>query len=149
MGLGRLRPPKTGEWTSRITRVRMLSHNDVWVSGWSKQTPDWSQIRRPLLLHWSGRTWTSSQVPDGRGESLDVASSRGQTLAVGDTLTPTDFSYTMYVLRWSGGRWNSDSVPVAGMASMYGLAPSPGGMWGVGAIGDGRQQLRPFIARLK
>lgn len=84
----RLPAPNTSEWTNRVTSVRMLSHNDVWVSGWAKQAPDWSQIRRPLLLHWNGRAWTSSQVPDGRGELMDVASSGGKTVAIGDTFAP-------------------------------------------------------------
>jgi hypothetical protein len=128
----RVPEPATGEWTNRLTRVRIAAGGDVWVSGWGKRAPGGDEIRRPLLLLWNGREWTAVKVPDGRGELMDVAVSGKQTLAVGDTFTPSEPDYTMYALRRTETGWQRASVPVQGMASLSGLAPIPGGgLWGV------------------
>lgn len=143
----RLPEPATGEWTNRLTRVRMAAGGNVWVSGWGKRAPGWDEIRRPLLLHWNGRKWASTKVPDGRGELMDVAVSGKQALAVGDTFTPSESDYTMYALRRTMTGWQRTPVPVQGMASIEGLAPIPGGgLWGVGVAGDD-EHMRPVIAR--
>ncbi|MFB9834745.1 hypothetical protein [Actinoallomurus acaciae] len=143
----RLPEPATAESTQRLTRVRMVTGNDVWVSGWSKTTPGGEAIRHPLLLHWNGRKWAGAKVPDERGELMDVAVSGGQALAVGDTVTPSEPDYTMYALRQAAHGWRTESVPVAGRASLTGLAPIPGGgMWSVGATGDD-PDMGPVIAR--
>jgi hypothetical protein len=143
----RVPEPATGEWTNRLTRVRIAAGGDVWVSGWGKRAPGGDEIRRPLLLHWNGREWTAVKVPGSRGELMDVAVSGKQALAVGDTFTPSEPDYTMYALRRTETGWQRASVPVQGMASLSGLAPIPGGgLWGVGAAGDG-EHMRPVIAR--
>jgi hypothetical protein len=103
----------------------MVAGNDVWVSGWGKRAPGWEKIRRPLLLHWNGRKWASTKVPDGGGELTDMAVSGGQALVVGDTFSPSEPNYTMYALRRTTSGWQRESVPVTGMASLSGLAPIP------------------------
>jgi hypothetical protein len=146
-GWKRLPEPPTGEWTNRVTSVRMVAANDVWVSGWGKRAPDGGEIRRPLLLHWDGREWSAVKTPDGRGELNDVAVSGGQALAVGDTFAPWESDYTMYALRRTRTGWRTETVPAAGKGSLTGLAPVPGGgLWGVGSTGD-EGHLRPLIAR--
>jgi hypothetical protein len=55
--------PATGEWTQRVSQVRALTPNNVWIAGWAKQAPDGGQIRRSLILHWNGHAWTNSPVP--------------------------------------------------------------------------------------
>ena len=146
-GWKRLPEPPTGLWTNRLTSVRMVAANDVWVSGWGKRTPDGAAIRRPLLLHWNGREWASVKTPEGRGELFDVAVSGGRALAVGDTFTPSETDYTMYALRRTRTGWRREAVPAAGEGSLFGLAPIPGGgLWGVGTTGD-EEHMRPFIAR--
>ncbi|WP_345439351.1 hypothetical protein [Actinoallomurus vinaceus] len=135
--------PDTGEWTKVLMRVRMVAKNDVWVAGWGKRAPGIEEIRRPMLLHWNGHKWTSEKVPDERGELFDMAVSGGQALAVGDTLTP-NYDYTMYALRRTSDGWQHAPVPVEGEATLFGLAPIPGGgMWSVGTASD----YQPVIAR--
>jgi hypothetical protein len=127
----------------------MVAGDDVWVSGWGKRAPGGEEIRRPLLLHWNGHRWASAKVPDGPGELMDVAVSGGRALAVGDTFSPSEPDYTMYVLRRTASGWRTDAAPAAGTASLFGLAPVPGGgLWSVGTTGDD-QHLRPLIARWK
>ncbi|MFC4908902.1 hypothetical protein [Actinomadura gamaensis] len=140
--------PSTGEWTNRLTRVRMVSRNDVWVSGWGKRKPDWDQIRRPLLLHWDGRKWSAAKVPDGRGELMDVAVSGRRAFAAGDDFAPAEATYSTYALRLTGQGWEQTAPPVSGTGTIEGLAPIPGGgMWSVGTIHDADDRMRPVIAR--
>ncbi|WP_149261703.1 hypothetical protein [Actinomadura sp. K4S16] len=146
----RLPEPVTGYMTQRLARVRMVTGNDVWVSGWGKTTPGREALRHPMLLHWNGREWASAKVPDGRGELMDVAVSGRQALAGGDTVTPSEPSYTMLALRRTASGWQNAPVPVTGMATLAGLAPIPGGgLWGVGAITATSGDYQPLIARLK
>jgi hypothetical protein len=73
-----------------------------------------------------------------------VAVNRGQALAVGDTATPAEPDYTMYVLRRTSSGWQREPEFVEGEASLFGLAPIPGGgVWSVGTAGD----YVPVIAR--
>ncbi|RMI47824.1 hypothetical protein EBO15_00560 [Actinomadura harenae] len=143
----RVPAPDTGEWTNRVTRVRMASGSDVWVSGMGKRSPAWEEIRRPLLLHWDGRAWTTAKVPDGRGELNDVAVSGGHALAAGDTFAPSMPDYTSFTLRRTATGWEETTSPVSGTAAVEGLSPIPGGgLWSVGVSGDD-EHMRPFIAR--
>ncbi|MCO5991866.1 hypothetical protein [Actinoallomurus rhizosphaericola] len=136
--------PETGEWTKFLMSVRAVAKNNVWIAGWGKHAPGIEEIRRPMLLHWNGHKWTSEKAPDERGELYDVAVSRGQALAVGDTFSPSEPDYTMYALRRTSSGWQHEPVPVEGEADLWALAPIPGGgIWSVGTAGD----YRPVIAR--
>jgi hypothetical protein len=143
----RLPSPPTGEQTNRLSKVGAFAANDVWIAGWGKTKPDWDQPRRPLMLHWDGRRWSSAPAPAGPGELYDVARDRRTLLATGDTFSPANPSFTMYALRWTGSHWTPGPVPATGPGSVSALAPIPGGgMWGVGAVGDNNPY--PVIARL-
>ncbi|MEV4252365.1 hypothetical protein AB0J52_04255 [Spirillospora sp. NPDC049652] len=143
----RVPAPSTGDWTTRIQRLRMVSRNDVWITGTSKRKPDWEEIRRPLLLHWNGHAWSAAKVPDGRGELYDVAVSGDRAIAAGDTYAPSLPDYTSYTLRRTPTGWRETTSPVSGKAVVEGLAAIPGGgMWSVGTSGD-EQHMTPFIAR--
>ena len=133
----RLPAPATGEWTQRVSQVRALTHNNVWIAGFAKQAPDGDQIRRSLILHWDGSAWTNSPVPDGPGELLDIAKVDGTMTAVGDTFSPSAPSFKMYILRKTTNGWQSEPAPVDGPAALDSLAPIPGGgVWSVGSSGD-------------
>lgn len=139
--------PETGEWSKVLRSVRAVAKNNVWIAGWGKRAPGIEEIRRPMVLHWNGRKWSSEKVPDERGELADVAVSRGQALAVGDTLSP-GYDYTMYALRRTSSGWQQEPVPVEGEAGLYALAPIPGGgVWSVGMTGGLEDAMRPVIAR--
>lgn len=139
--------PDSSQWTKRLTSVRILGAGDVWVTGWSKAEPDGDAIRRPLLLHWNGRAWTSTPAPAGRGGIVDLARDGQQPVAVGDTFTPSEPSYGMYALRWNGSRWADDAVPAAGTGSLSTVAAIPGGgTWAGGVTGD-EDTMTPLIAR--
>ena len=120
---------------------------DVWAVGTDYTSAD-ADREHLLLLHWNGHRWASAKVPDGPGELMDVAVNGGRALAVGDTFSPSESDYTMYVLRRTASGWRTDAAP-AGTASLFGLAPVPGGgLWSVGTTG-GDQHMRPLIARRK
>jgi hypothetical protein len=143
----RLPEPETGEWTKRLLRVRALAGNDVWIAGMGQHVPNGNDIRRPLILHWNGRTWADTPTPGGRGNLSDIAATGRTVLAVGDTYSPFDPTYTAYALRWNTNRWTGAPVPVPGEASIVALAPIPGGgMWSTGASGEA-SGMHPFIAR--
>ncbi|WP_026412298.1 hypothetical protein [Actinomadura oligospora] len=144
----RVPAPATGDWVNRVTRVRMVSGNDVWISGMVRRGIPIEEVRRPLLLHWDGQAWTTAKVPDGRGELQDVAVSGDRALAAGDTFTPSmGDDYTSFTLRRTSPGWEETTSPVPGTATVEGLSAIPGGgMWSVGVSGDD-DHMRPFIAR--
>lgn len=143
----RLPEPTTDQWTKRVEIVRVLGAGDVWVGGFTKSTFSGDAIRRPLLMHWNGRAWATSPVPDGPGEVFDLAADRGGPVAVGDTFSPSLPEYESSVLRWTGKRWTADAVPATGAASIFGAAAIPGGgIWVTGAVGDS-ETMRSLIAR--
>ena len=121
--------------------------------GWDKVAPALSQPRHPLALHWNGRRWTATRVPAGRGELYSGAQAGGQLLAVGDTFSPDQTSFTLDLLRWTGRAWVHGAVPASGPGSLAGIAAIPGGgVWVTGSTGDntgetGNTPIRPLIAR--
>lgn len=142
----RLPEPATDAWTKLVSRVRITGQDDAWVVGFSKVAPDRDQTRHPMLLHWDGHHWMTSPAPDGPGEVYDIAESGQQLWAVGDTYSPDQPSYTMYVLRWAGDRWMTDHVPDTGDGMINSVAAIPGGgTWVVGATGN--EDPHPVIAR--
>lgn len=143
----RLPAPATGEWTQRVSQVRALARDDVWIAGWGKQTPEGAATRRSLILHWDGNAWTNSPVPDGPGELMDIARVDGAMTAVGDTFSPSATTWGIYILRKTANGWQSEPAPVDGLASLYSLAPIPGGgAWSVGASGD-MDPILPLLFR--
>jgi hypothetical protein len=150
----RLPQPASGlGWYNAVNGVRILSPDDVWVVGWDKLGPAEDRKRLPLALHWNGRRWTTTPVPAGRGELYAAARAGGQVLAVGDTFSPDQTSYTLDILRWTGRAWVHMAVPASGPGSLQGIASVPGGgFWVTGSIGDntgetGDSAIKPLIAR--
>jgi hypothetical protein len=133
----RISEPATGMWTKRVTSLVIRSAGDVWMTGWAKVTPGETALRHPLLLHWNGRTWTSTPVPAGSGEIYQMAPASQSLWAVGDTFSPSLPSYKMDFLRWTGSRWVNAPIPPHGNdGSLFSDAPAPGGgLWAVGATG--------------
>jgi hypothetical protein len=128
--------PSTGMWTKRVTGLKILSADDVWMAGWGKATPGAGALRHPLTLHWNGTKWSSAPVPSGPGEVYQVARAGHDLWAVGDTFSPSVTSYTMVFLRWTAAGWVHAPVPVAGEGSLFSAASARGsGLWAVGATG--------------
>jgi hypothetical protein len=150
----RLPDPVAGESTKEVSAVRMVADDDVWVSGFSKTTPDGAADRHPLLLHWDGHRWATANlaVPDGRGELSDVAISGNQVMAVGDTFSPSTPTYEALVVGRTADGWQAQPSPTghdeAGWAAATPIAG--GGMWVVGAASTsaaGPYNFEPLIAR--
>jgi hypothetical protein len=137
-------PAISNRWTRRVAAVRALSANDVWVVGQGQAGKGGNRL--PIMLHWNGRAWSSTPVPDGYGEVHDLVKNGRSLWAVGDT----DMPYEMYTLRWNGKRWSRGSVPQDGDGGLNGAAAIPGGgLWTVGATGDSNKDNGPypFLAR--
>ena len=136
-------------WTQRVTGLTAISAADVWMTGWGKATSAGNQTRHPLALHWDGHRWSNILMPAGSGELFQITQAGKELWAVGDTFSPTQTSWGMDVLRWTGFRWVHAAVPVQGNdGSLAAAAARPGGgLWAVGTLGSsGTNTAKPVIA---
>jgi len=142
----RFAAPATTMVIQRVSRIRAVARDDVWIAGMGQRDPYGSDIDRPLIFHWDGATWTDTHAPEERGDLRDIAADGRIVLAAGDTYSPLHETYEAYARRWTADGWTPAAVPVPGLASITALAPVPGGgMWAVGSSGD-TATMRPFIA---
>ena len=150
----RLAQPGSGlGYYNSVQGVRVVSATSAWVVGWDKLGPNEDEKRLPLALHWTGRRWTTTRMPAGRGELDNVTVADGQVVASGDTFSPDQTSYGLDLLRWTGRAWVHEAVPASGPGTMGGIAGIPGGgVWVTGSTGDttgetGNTTIKPLIAR--
>lgn len=134
---------------TRLLSVSARSATDVWAVG----TADDSLTRRPVIMHFDGRSWREVTAPLQAASLLAVAVDTAGTVWITGGNEPG--GETRY-LRYSAGRWtveNGTRISPAygsGSPSVQGLTAvpgSPGRFWGVGAAVDAVQGDVAVIAR--
>jgi hypothetical protein len=127
-------PPYLGAESSASLRVAIscTSSNDCWAAGFTSLSPlDYHSI----LLHGTGRTWTSIQPPKLKNSSLYGVgcATRRECLAVGNLGTFYGGTHTLG-LRWDGSRWTRVTTPhTKGSLSDVSCSSSTN-CWAVGSI---------------
>ncbi|GAA4631656.1 hypothetical protein GCM10023196_061910 [Actinoallomurus vinaceus] len=139
--------PSTGLETQRVTKVRAFAQHDMWLVGWGRR--DAVAPRRPMVLHWNGRTWTATQVPaDAVGELFDLARDGHDLQVAGDTFKGWGPYGMPLMLHWTGRSWVKAPAPTGELGSVQGLASIPGGgLWGTGYTVKGDTLGNPLLAR--
>ncbi len=110
----------TGTYGNQLNAVAMVSASDIWAVGFS---PDPSgqpmYIRRSLIEHWDGSSWsviTSPNVdgkPDVRLNGVAAASAR-DIWAVGHSGDPSAVPYQTLTMHWDGTSWSIIPSPSPG-----------------------------------
>jgi hypothetical protein len=133
-----LRSPRQGLHTITAT-----GPDDVWAggSGWAGTGP--TSYQCPLLVHWSGHTWTDHPLP------ADI-SPRGHVTSLA-AASPTDVwlgcatGTTMTIHRWNGTAWTTlPNRPAPGRLTLHGV--DTGWTWGTWAE-PGTFETRPVHFR--
>ncbi|MDQ6606174.1 MAG: hypothetical protein M3Z06_06450 [Actinomycetota bacterium] len=116
-----------------LNAVGSISSTDAWAVGSVKQTG--FRTGTPLLLHWTGSSWSTVAPPAGLTGSLRAisADSRSDVWTTGD-----DGHGKAIVLRYNGTAWSPVSIPLVGTGETIGgvKAFSPSDVWLVGDHGS-------------
>jgi hypothetical protein len=114
-----------------LNSVVEISANDVWAVGGTSDISGF-QPKRPIAMHWNGRAWSLTTVPDlgpGGIASVTATSSTSVWAAGGPGSTST-------VLHWNGTSWSPETTPVSsdGSTTLRGVSAVPGTteVWAVG-----------------
>ncbi len=127
-----------------LNAVSSISGTEAWAVGFVKQTS--FRTGAPLLVHWTGSSWTTVAPPSGLTGSLRAVSgdSRSDVWTVGD-----DGHGKPIVLRFNGASWSQVPIPLAGTAETIGgvKAFSPSDVWLVGEhlVSSASTQARTLI----
>lgn len=120
--------------------VSALSRDDVWAVGTYGNVTSGSI--HALVLHWNGRTWAQTPLPQPQGREGELsgvdALSANDVWAVGDYFTK-HFADKTLVLHWNGSRWRvlpSPNPAPDGGGPLYAVsALSATDAWAVGTSG--------------
>jgi hypothetical protein len=137
--------PSPGEGPS-VSAAASAGQGDAWAAG----SVDTDRGGVPLALHWDGRSWSVSDMPDtGEPESHlfgAAAISPDDVWAVGGWARPGELQGGGLVLHWDGSRWSSEALPVTSHPASESGGPydalnavagtSSSDVWAVGAAQD-------------
>ena len=122
-----------------LLSINAVSANDVWAVGDTNVTVN-STAHVPLILHWNGTAWISTQVPQigNPGETVVLngvsGSSARDAWVVGDRIG-TPQGTVPFILHWNGVRWAQARFRArAGTELASVAATGPNNAWAVGAI---------------
>jgi Lactonase, 7-bladed beta-propeller len=116
-------PPVSGSWqrdvspnvsgatalTNQLLGVAAISDNDVWAVGWAQDPNGPQYIKRPLVEHFDGRTWSIVPGPNRSNTTVTqlysvAAASAKDVWAVGSSSDGNLPSLTL-IQRWDGTQW--------------------------------------------
>ncbi|WP_460514810.1 hypothetical protein [Flindersiella endophytica] len=117
-------PGDTGERHINIQDVVVRADDDIWAVG---HRPDDELWRRPLVLHFDGRSWTEIPSPAITGQLHGIEFLRGRPIAVGENPQTTE----TLVLGLDCDRFVRTSEP-PNAGSLYGSVIDGGRLWAVG-----------------
>jgi hypothetical protein len=146
-------PPVSGGWQKAVSpnvtgaapvdnellAVSAVSENDVWAAGWAGDPDGPLYVKRTLIQHFDGNTWSivpSPNVPDDTLSELRSvsAASANDVWAVGFTHDGTLPSRTL-IQHWDGMQWTivPSPSPADQLNALYGVAAlSASNVWAVG-----------------
>ena len=135
-------PDPTGVNDTTLGAVSATSESDAWAVGINQDT---KALRRPLVEHWDGHTWTlvsAVQVPSGRQSWFNGVEALSSTnaWAVGEStsVSATNQQERTLIEHWDGHGWtifpspNPSTGPNAAdvLEAITGVGPSD--LWAVG-----------------
>jgi erythromycin esterase-like protein len=101
--------------SSQLRSVRGTSASDVWAVG--SYFDDTANMRKTLILHWDGHTWTQVTSPSPGGTDNELFGVRGgsgtDAWAVGYDATSGSVDKTL-ILHWDGNAWTQVASPSPG-----------------------------------
>jgi hypothetical protein len=132
----------TGTYGNQLDAVAVVSASDVWAVGFSPHpsgTPLY--IRRTLVEHWDGKTWSVIPSPNPAGATYVVlngvaAISANDIWAVGHSGDPSSIPHQTLTEHWDGTGWSIIPSPSPGTYNgnvLYAVAAvSTNDVWAVG-----------------
>lgn len=130
-----------------LSDVVALGSGDAWAAGHSQDGRD-IRTRKPFAVHWDGRAWARSEIPDGLGQISRLAGNARRVWGLG--YTP---SAEPYVAVLEGASWQvvpgPPGPPGATGVFLHGGAILPGGsLLAVGSSSMPDDSSQPLAAVL-
>ncbi|MDQ3930629.1 MAG: hypothetical protein M3328_15970, partial [Chloroflexota bacterium] len=119
-------PASTAYDNQMLVSVSALASNDVWAAGTRTDGP----TPKPLVLHWNGSAWQTSEVGDpSKYNTFDstltgiVAIAPNDVWAVGYQFSSGPYAYVALLLHWNGSQWTLPEKPsISGVSYLAGYA---------------------------
>ncbi|MGD0990311.1 MAG: hypothetical protein ABR874_21065 [Candidatus Sulfotelmatobacter sp.] len=129
-----------------LNGVVALAPNNVWAAGWYIQSPTDDRPVFTLVEHWTGSSWQIVHSPNvgQSGKTSNelrgiFAATANNVWAVGETIDiASDQGYTL-AMRWNGEKWTAVSTPNIALHGFYadvldgGIAIPGSDIWLVGS----------------
>jgi hypothetical protein len=133
-----------------LSDVLPISATDVWVAGTSNTTA--TGMKRGVVQHWDGRTWSLSEIltPGAWSYANAISGSPNDIVVVGQGNPNTIPSHGLTLIqRWNGSSWEMMSSPSPGTRRNELLDVTRVGdeWWAVGYATDGAEQKHTLILR--
>ena len=133
--------PVSGNSQNDLSAVTVISPSDAWAVGMESNVNN-QNFRVPLILHWTGASWSQVSAPNPGSEGTGVfgvaALGASDVWAVGETYqAEVGAPFLTYAAQWNGTKWTQVSTPngpnPTGISNLSAItALSDGELWAVG-----------------
>ncbi|MFF3838281.1 hypothetical protein [Streptomyces sp. NPDC001930] len=122
--------------------IERRSANDIWAVGHMRDENLW---RRPVVVRFDGRTWSTVRTPAETGQLFDIAfDGSGRPVIVGETMNPDVNPAGNYVLTLGPNGLLKRTENPAGAGYLYGAATDAAGrVWTVGGAQGAEGGISP------